>query len=118
MLIILLKEFINLNVNADRKRVKRIDKNGEEIIEIISYRLRFIQNARFMTSLLSNLVKNLSKGIHKFKCKYRNDDMNYETGGTENNALDCIPEFTNFKDNLLYYNAIVFVVTSIIRNIR
>ena len=101
MLIIFLKEFINLNVNTDRKRVKRIDKNGEEIIEIISYRLRFIQNERFMTSLLSNLVKNLSKGIHKFKCKYRYDDMNYETGGIEYNVLDCIPEFTNFKDNLL-----------------
>ena len=32
-----------------------------------------------MTSLLSNLVEE----IHKIKCKYRYDDRNYETGGTE-----------------------------------
>ena len=31
-------------------------------------------NARFMASSLSNLVNNLSEGIHRIKCKYRHDD--------------------------------------------
>ena len=35
-----------------------------------SYRLQFIDNARFMASSLSNLVNNLDKRIHKIKCKY------------------------------------------------
>ena len=37
----------------------------------ITYRLQFIDRARFMASSLSNLVQNLVEGIHKKKCKYR-----------------------------------------------
>ena len=29
-----------------------------------------------MASSLSNLVNNISEGIHKIKCKYRHDDKN------------------------------------------
>ena len=32
-----------------------------------------------MASWLSNLVNNLSKGIHKIKCKYEHDDEKCET---------------------------------------
>ena len=35
-----------------------------------SYRLQFIDNARFMASSLSNLVNNLDKRILKIKCEY------------------------------------------------
>ena len=35
----------------------------------ISYIAQFIYSARFMASLLSNLVNNLSEGIHKIICK-------------------------------------------------
>ena len=52
------------------KEVTRIDKNGEEITKNISYMLEFIDNARFMVSLLTNLVNNLSEGIHRIECKY------------------------------------------------
>ena len=47
------------------KQVKRIDKNGEEIIKAISFRLQFIDSAKFMLSSLSNLIDYLSEGIHK-----------------------------------------------------
>ena len=33
----------------------------------ISYKLQFINNTRFIASLLSNVVKNLSKRIHRIK---------------------------------------------------
>ena len=33
-----------------------------------SYRLQFIDNARFMAGSLSNLVDNLAERIHKPKC--------------------------------------------------
>ena len=55
------------------QEVTRIDKNGEEITENISYMLQFIASPRFMTSVLSNLVNNLSEGIHRIKCKYKHD---------------------------------------------
>ena len=48
----------------------------------ISCILQFIDSARFMTSSLSNLVNNLSKGIHKIKCKYRHNDKKCQTCGT------------------------------------
>ena len=45
----------------------RIDNNGEEITKTISYRLQFLDRARFMASLLANIAENLSEGIHKVK---------------------------------------------------
>ena len=36
--------------------------------------LKFIYSTVLMASLLSNLVNDLSEGIHRIKCKYRHDD--------------------------------------------
>ena len=81
------KQFFCLGENTEKyitftvpieKEVTRIDKNGEEITKNISYILQFIDSARFMASSLSNLVNNLSEGIHKIKCKYRHDDKKCE----------------------------------------
>ena len=72
------KQFTCLEENTEKyitftvpieKEVSRIDKNGEEITKNVSYILQFIDSARFMASSLSNLVNNLSEGIHKIKCK-------------------------------------------------
>ena len=46
--------------SSSRKKVIRISKNGEEITKSISYRLKIIDNARFMARSLSNLVNNLA----------------------------------------------------------
>ena len=55
---------------------KKISKNGEEVTKTISYKLQFIDRARFMASSLSNepIADNLAEGIHKFKCKYGHDN--------------------------------------------
>ena len=42
-------------------------KNGEEITTNISYRLQFIDSARFISSSFLSFVNNLSEGIHKIK---------------------------------------------------
>ena len=39
----------------------------------ISYVVQFINSTRFMVSSLSNLVNNLSEGIHKIKYQYGHD---------------------------------------------
>ena len=51
------------------KEVTNIDKDGNESVVIISYKMKFIESARFMANSLSNFVDNLAEGIHKIKCK-------------------------------------------------
>ena len=48
----------------------RIYKKGEEITKNIYHILQYIDSARVIASLLSNLVNSLSKGFHRIKCKY------------------------------------------------
>ena len=48
---------------------------------MISYKIKLIDNVRFMASPLSNLIDNLAEGIHKIKCK----------------DSDCFLEYENFK---------------------
>ena len=79
------KQFTCLGENTEKyitftvpieKEVTRSNKNGAEITKNISYILQFTDSARFMASSLSNLVNNLSEGIHKIKCKHRHGDKN------------------------------------------
>ena len=61
-----------------KEKVTRINEN-KEVAENISYILQFIDSARFMASLISNFVNNLSVGIYEIKCKYGHDDKKWET---------------------------------------
>ena len=60
------------------KEVTTIDKNGEEVAKHISYILQLFDSPKIMTRSLSNLVNNLSEGIHSIKCKYGHDDKKCE----------------------------------------
>ena len=64
-----------------------IDKDGNESVETISYKIKIIDVARFMASSLLNLVDNLTEVSHKIKCK----------------DCDCFLEYENAKDNLNKY---------------
>ena len=59
-----------------------------------------------MTSSLSNLVNNLSEGIHKIKWKYEHDDKKCESYGIKYKYCDCFLEYTNFKDDLTEYKCL------------
>ena len=59
-------------------------------METISYKIKFIDSVRFMGTSLSNLVDNLTEGIHKIKCK----------------DCGCFLEYENVKDNLIKYNCL------------
>ena len=47
------------------KEVTNIDKDGNESVVTISYKIKCIDSARFMASSLSNLVDNLAEGVNK-----------------------------------------------------
>ena len=51
--------------------------------------MQFIDCAKFMAISLSNLVNNLSEGIHKTKCKYGQDNQKSETRGIKHKFCDC-----------------------------
>ena len=59
-----------------------------------------------MASSLSNLVNNLSEGIRKVKCKYRQDDEKCETCRIKYKNCECFLEKTNFKDDLIGYKCL------------
>ena len=67
------------------KEITNVDKEGNESVVTISHKIKFIDSARFMATLLSNLVDNLTEGIHKNKCK----------------DCDCFLEYGSVKDNLI-----------------
>ena len=72
------------------KEVTKIDKDGNKSGVTISYRIKFIDSARFMATSLSNLVDNLTEGIHKIKCK----------------DCDRFLEYESVKDNLIKYKCL------------
>ena len=67
------------------KEVTKIDKDGNESVVTISYGIKFIDSTRFMATSLSNLVDNITEGIHKTKCK----------------DCDCFLEYESVKENLI-----------------
>ena len=69
------------------KEVTKIGKDGNKSVVTISYKIKFIDHARFMTSLLSNLVDNLLEGTHQIKCK----------------DCDCFLEYECVKGNSIKY---------------
>ena len=54
-----------------------------------------------MASSLSNLVDNLSEGLHRIKCKLEHYDKICETCGIKYKYCDSFLKYTNFKDDLI-----------------
>ena len=66
-----------------QKEVTKINKDGNESVVPVSYKIEFIDSARFMAGSLSNLVDNLTEEIYKIKYK----------------DCDCFFEYESVKDN-------------------
>ena len=71
------KKYIALSVPV-KKEITKIDKDGNDKITKISYKIKFIDSFRFMSSSPSSLADNLSEGLHSDKwtdCKSYLDYM-------------------------------------------
>ena len=77
-------------MNVLGKALINTDKDGNESIVTISYKIKFIDSARFMATSLSDLVHNVTEGIHKIKYK----------------DYDCFLEYESVKDNLIKYKCL------------
>ena len=72
------------------KEVTKIDKDGNESVVTTSYKIKFIDSARFMANSLTNFVDNLAERIHKIKCK----------------GCDCFLEYERVKDSLIKHKCL------------
>ena len=60
-----------------------------------------------MANSLSNLVNDLSDGIHRIKCKFGHDDKEMiETCGSKCKYCNCFLEYKNVKDDLIEYKCL------------
>ena len=59
-----------------------------------------------MVCSLSNVVNNLSEGIHRIRCKYGHDDKKYQTCRIKYKYCDCFLQYKNFKDDLIEYKCL------------
>ena len=62
-----------------KKEITKKDKNGNDKIMKISYKIKFIDSYRFMSTSLSKLIDNLSEGLHNDKCKDCESYLDYVT---------------------------------------
>ena len=79
----------------------KIDKDCNESAVTISYKIKFIDSARFMASSLSNLVDHLPKGIPKIKCKDSHFFLEYERAKDnliKYKCLSCTKDYSNKLD--------------------
>ena len=60
-------EYITFSVSI-KKEITKKDKNGDDKVTKISFKIKFIASYRFMSTSLSNLVSNLSEGLHNDRC--------------------------------------------------
>ena len=81
------------------KEITKIDKDGNGSVVTKSYKIKFIDSARFMATSLSNLVDNLTEEIHKSKCK----------------DCDCFLEYESVR-NINIYLAIKIIQTKLMKN--
>ena len=62
--------------------------------------LQFIDSARFMASLLSNLVDNSSEGVHRTKQNLEHDDKKCKIYRIKYTYCNRFLEYSKFKDDL------------------
>ena len=82
-----------------KKEITKKDKNGNGKITKTSYRIKFIDSYRFMSTSLSNLVSNLSEGLHNdsgIDCK---SCLDYMTTKDKQLIFRCFRCKKNYEKN-------------------
>ena len=82
-----------------KKEITKKDKNGNDKLTKISYKIKFIDSYRFMSTSLSNLFSNLSKGIHNDRCIDCKSCLDYMTTKDEQLIFRCFRCKKNYEKN-------------------
>ena len=84
---------------SSKKEITKTDKDGNDKITKISYKIKFIDSFRFMSSSLSNLVDNLSEWLHSDKCTNFKPYLDYITAKDEQLIFRCFECKNNYEKN-------------------
>ena len=82
------EKYITVSVPIKKETTKK-DKNGNDKFTKISYKIKFIDSCRFMSTSLSNLVSNLSEGLHNDRCIDCKSCLDYMTTEDEQLIFRC-----------------------------
>ena len=92
------EKYITFSVPIKKEIIKK-DKNGNDKITKISYKIEFIDSYRFMSTSLSNLVSNLSEGLHNNRCIDCKSCLDYMTTKDEQLIFRCFSCKKNYEKN-------------------
>ena len=80
--------------------LKKEIKNKNKIIEI-TYKIKFIDSYRFMSTSLSKLVDNLSEGLHNNRCVDCKSCLDYMKTEDEKLIFRCFSRKKNYEEDLI-----------------
>ena len=80
-----------------KKEITEKYKNGNNKITKISYKIKFIDSFRFMSTSLSKLVDNLSEGLHNDRCIDYKSCLDYMTTKDEKLIFRCFSCKKNYE---------------------
>ena len=92
------EKYITFSVQI-KKEITKKDKNGNDKITKISYKIKFIDSYRFMSTSLPNLVSNLSEGLHNDRCIDCKSCLDYMTTKDEQLIFRCFSCKKNYEDD-------------------
>ena len=82
-----------------KKEITKTDKNGNDKITKISSKIKFIDSYRFMSTSLSNLITNLSEGLHNYMCIDCKSCLDYMTIKDEQLIFRCFRCKKSYEKN-------------------
>ena len=94
------EKYITFSVPIKKETTKK-DKNDKDKITKISYKIKLINSCRCMSTSLSNLVSNLSKGLHNDRCIDCKSCLDYMTTKDELLIFRCFRCKNNYEKTLI-----------------
>ena len=80
-----------------KKEITKKDKNGNDKITKISYKIKLVDSHRFRSTSISNLVSNLSEGLHNDRCIDCKSCLDYMTTKDEQLIFRCFRCKRNYE---------------------
>ena len=80
-----------------KKEITKKDKDGNDKTKKISYKIKFKDSYRFMSSSLSNLIDNLSEGLHNDRCMDCKSCLHYMTTKDKQLIFRCFECKKNYE---------------------